>query len=193
MVIAKQDNKKRGMSGCQSEKTDKPLLVLDMDETLLHLNESMNVIPRPGLGEFLKKIDEHFVICIFTFGERNYALDALRKVGARVFIPEDRVISRESSTVINGHHMKSLQKHICRSCMKKTLAVDDSPWNWVYGLFEGDLDSDSTKKALKGPLVIPISPFVDEETGSKDIMLEKLGEFLIKHKPVVKKGLHASE
>eukprot|EP00961_Rhodomonas_salina_P064138 862360-Rhodomonas_salina.2 len=173
------------MGECEAERTDKPLIVLDMDETLLHLNEEMNVIARPGLLEFLKKIDKHFVICIFTFGERKYALDALETVGAREFIPEKRIISRESATVINGHHMKSLRKHICKKCMKRTFAVDDSPWNWVYNIVEDDFDSDTTKKPLKGPLVIPISPFVGA-TESKDNMLEKLGDFVLRHKPASK-------
>lgn len=73
--------------------TPKPLLILDMDECLLHatsipienVKESfryldMYVYARPRLTTFLKEIDQHFTLAIWSTGTDRYVQELIKNI-----------------------------------------------------------------------------------------------------------------
>lgn len=126
---------KRAVSEMSSE-SDRKILVLDMDETLIHKSsfpphESVSllrvhtdgyVFKRPGVDEFLAKATEMFNTYIYTAGERDYAkplLDVLCPM-----IPEDHRFYRDSCNSKKGKCRKNLK--ILTKDMSKIILIDDS-------------------------------------------------------------------
>lgn len=86
------------------------LLVLDLDETLIHATEGMldrepdfevgpySVYKRPGLSKFLSVVYEHFQLAVWTSSTRQYAVPVV----ASIFPPEMElrfIWSRERCTM----------------------------------------------------------------------------------------------
>ena len=158
------------------------LLVLDLDETLVHCcnfdqrsNKQTVTLPlkspqgayqglikfnvRSGVGSFLKKMAEHYQVVVFTASDRQYARTILN------YIDPDQSVSK--------------------------LLTRDSCSFTRAGLFVKDLrifkDKDLSKVILVDNLAkcslpqldnsIPVLPFINDE---KDNELQELGHFLLK-------------
>jgi carboxy-terminal domain RNA polymerase II polypeptide A small phosphatase len=56
------------------ESDHKYCLVVDLDETLIHYNEAENYyLVRPGVNQFMKELQNHFELVLFTASVREYA------------------------------------------------------------------------------------------------------------------------
>ena len=127
--------------------TNKKTLVLDLDETLVHSqfmtfsapsdviikieieNEvhDIHVMVRPGVKEFLEKMDKFFEIVIFTASVSKYAdplLDIIDKQGYCPFR-----LFREHCSLINTTFVKDLQR-LGRD-LKDIVIVDNSPLSYA--------------------------------------------------------------
>ena len=120
------------------EDAGKKILVLDMDETLIHKStfpphQSIELLPvdfegcfifkRPGVDEFLARVTSMFKTYIFTAGEKEYAqplLDVLCPM-----IPESRRFYRDSCNTKKGKCKKNLK--LLTKNMAEVVLVDDSP------------------------------------------------------------------
>lgn len=156
----------------------KPLLVLDLDETLIHCPKeetrgcdytmlvpgtstiiSFNV--RPYAQEFLEEMSEKFIIYVFTASDASYArtivnfIDPQRKFIARII---DR---RYCCASTKGYVVKDLRIFGKESKVRHTLLVDNSPYCMLPQLKNG----------------IPILPFYKSKT---DRELLELKEYLKK-------------
>ena len=126
--------------------SDKKTLVLDLDETLVHSqfmtfscpsdvviqieieNEihDIHVMVRPGVKEFLEKMEKYFEIVIFTASVSKYAdplLDIIDKKGLCPFR-----LFREHCSLINTTFVKDL-KRLGRD-LKSIIIVDNSPLSY---------------------------------------------------------------
>ena len=127
--------------------TNKKTLVLDLDETLVHSqfmtfsapsdviikieieNEvhDIHVMVRPGVKEFLEKMDKFFEIVIFTASVSKYAdplLDIIDKQGYCPFR-----LFREHCSLINTTFVKDLQR--LGIDLKDIVIVDNSPLSYA--------------------------------------------------------------
>ena len=144
---AKNDTKKNPEIYLPPNKTGKRTLVLDLDETLVHSqfgpfdvpsdvvinieieNEihDIHVLVRPGVKEFLEKLNKRFEIIIFTASISKYAgplldiLDKNKYCSYRLF--------REHCTIINTSFVKDLKK-LGRD-LKDVIIVDNSPIAYI--------------------------------------------------------------
>lgn len=122
-------------------------LVLDLDETLVHssfgslqhadyivpveierLWHDVNVIKRPGVDEFLKKMGEIYEVVVFTASVSKFAdpvldkLDIHQAVSHRLF--------RESCYNHNGDYVKDLSK--LGRPLADTIILDNSPASYTF-------------------------------------------------------------
>lgn len=128
----------QGQVPSAEDETGRKILVLDMDETLLHKStfpphESIELLPcpvegwfifkRPGVDEFISRVTSMFKTYIFTAGEKEYAqplLDVLCPM-----IPEERRFYRDSCNKKKGKWKKNLK--LLTKNMAEVILVDDSP------------------------------------------------------------------
>ena len=102
-------------------------LVLDLDETLVHVPKGSNfIILRPGLRDFLHSLLPYYELIIFTTGLKEYADQIIK------FIEKDEKyfsyrLYRQNATFINENYYKDLN-NLGRD-LKKTIIVDDKPIN----------------------------------------------------------------
>lgn len=69
--------------------TEKPVIILDMDETLLHTSDEsfepwsdgLIVAPRPGLKKFMRSVNQMGEVWILSAGSPEYIPEALQEVG----------------------------------------------------------------------------------------------------------------
>lgn len=117
--------------------SDRKILVLDMDETLIHKSnfpphESVSLLPvhidgcyvfkRPGVDEFLARVTDMFDTYIYTAGHKDYAkpvLDVLCPM-----IPEDHRFYRDACSSKRGKCRKNLR--ILTKDMSRIILIDDS-------------------------------------------------------------------
>lgn len=101
----------------------KPVIILDMDETLLHTSEDSEwgidggliVTPRPGLKRFLDAVNWMGYVWVLSAGSPEYIPEALAEAGI-----ESRVYGWRSSRLRNN-----LKKDIIGS--RPWVLVDDRP------------------------------------------------------------------
>ena len=104
-------------------------LVLDLDETLIHIPKgkksfySKSVIFRPGLIDFLRNLKEYYELIIFTTGLKNYADEVIN------FIEKDEKyfsyrLYRENAIIRNNNYYKDLS--ILGRDIKKIIIIDDT-------------------------------------------------------------------
>ena len=135
------------VNDCENMK--KPLLVLDMDETLIHTanddeqpsrapdftfsldtcESSFDVYERPGVHEFLKQVASDFEVAVWTAGTRDYAEPILD------WLDRDGVITtrlyRDSCTLHHyGFYVKDLGK--LNTCLSKIIIVDNNPRSFAF-------------------------------------------------------------
>ncbi len=122
----------------EKTKSKKPILVLDLDETLLHTiydevlhdgTKHRKTIARPHLHEFLKRMSEIFELKVFTFGCRDYALDVCHELGITNWILPKNIFARDRgvNNPHTGHLQKNLNTILCPNCVSNTRVIDDSP------------------------------------------------------------------
>ena len=127
--------------------TNKKTLVLDLDETLVHSqfmtfsapsdviikieieNEvhDIHVMVRPGVKEFLEKMDKFFEIVIFTASVSKYADPLLDIIDKKGYCPFR--LFREHCSLINTTFVKDLQR-LGRD-LKDIVIVDNSPLSYA--------------------------------------------------------------
>ena len=103
-------------------------LVLDLDETLIHIPKgkkifySKSVIFRPGLIDFLRNLKEFYELIIFTSGLKKYADEVIN------YIEKDEKyfsyrLYRENAIIKNNNYYKDLS--ILGRDLKKIIIIDD--------------------------------------------------------------------
>jgi Dullard-like phosphatase family protein len=160
------------------------LLVLDLDETLVHcvnfdgrINSTTESVPfrplgaptnsapglvkfnrRPGLEKFLKSMAEHFQIVVFTASDRAYARAVLNQIDPDHHVC--KLLCREScSFTKTGNVVKDLRLFYGKQ-LHNIILVDNSTKCFYPQIDNG----------------IPILSFIDDQ---KDTELEELSQFLI--------------
>ena len=128
--------------------TNKKTLVLDLDETLVHSqfltfskpsdivipieieNEihDIHVMVRPGVKEFLKKMEKLYEIVIFTASVSKYADPLLDIIDKKGYCPYR--LFREHCSLINTTFVKDL-KRLGRE-LKNIIIVDNSPLSYAF-------------------------------------------------------------
>jgi len=70
-----------------------PIIVLDIDETLVHYDFDNHLIYfRPGLNSFLWEIHHYFRICLFTAGTEKHAIDAINAINKFCNFKQNEII-----------------------------------------------------------------------------------------------------
>jgi len=130
---------------------NKPILILDMDETLIHTyyndnnDTTYNFYIRPGLFNFLNVLKKHYNICIFTAATKSYADSILDYIEnnerGKYFIKRFYRDHLSYNTVINnGIEEKCFYKNIYTVInniqnhlgINKTIIVDDLQQNITF-------------------------------------------------------------
>jgi RNA polymerase II subunit A small phosphatase-like protein len=140
------------------------LLILDLDETLMHASEAplgrphdflvaeYYVYKRPHVHDFLAFCRAHFAVAVWTSSTADYAVDVVRELFGNDYPLEfvwarDRCTPRYRPETGTSDWEKNLQKVRRRGyALERVIAVDDSPQKLVrsYGNlvrvrpFEGD-------------------------------------------------------
>lgn len=167
----------------------KPILVLDLDNTLLHTGDDMVPVKRPGLLRFLSNVRQRYELFIFTFGTRPYALDACKRLHiCPFFVKPNRIFSREDAPYdkTGRHHVKAFEVFLCNGCAGRSVAVDDSPEVWAAETFEWDPLGPTGGPGPSAHQVVRIPPFVhnEEEGDEHDTYLDTLGALLLQKSTV---------
>ncbi|WP_420572870.1 NIF family HAD-type phosphatase [Kordia sp.] len=125
--------------------TDTILVVLDLDETLLHASEEKLILEedfeyanyyvyiRPHLKYFLEEISKHFSVAIWSSADDLYVNDLVEKIKPSTVNFEfvwgkSRCTLRrdyELDTYVQAKHLKKLKKK--GFSLEKILIIDDSP------------------------------------------------------------------
>jgi len=129
------------------EHRGKKVLVLDLDETLVHstfepvtnpdlilpvriqgMTYRINVIKRPGVEEFLAKVGEMFEVVIFTASLAEYAEPLCRILDTTNAISS--LLYRQHCTPLNGVYVKDMS--LLGRDMKDIILVDNSPNSFLF-------------------------------------------------------------
>ncbi|KAJ3272453.1 hypothetical protein HDV01_005522 [Terramyces sp. JEL0728] len=117
------------------EDLGKKILVLDLDETLVHSSFKINntihkvyVLKRPGLDEFLERLGNQYEVVVFTASLSMYAdpvldiIDTHKVVKHRLF--------REHCIHHKGNYVKDLS--LLGRPIKDTIIIDNSPSCYLF-------------------------------------------------------------
>lgn len=160
---------------------DKPLLILDLDETLVHsvqspelpsthetpfvpiLGQKIRFNLRPHAVEFLKNVSKLFTIYLFTASEFKYAEAILKQID-----PDSRYVTRVfdrkyCSVTKKGYLVKDL-RIFQESPLEKILLVDNTFYCFFCNLQAG----------------IPISDFIEDKKDNQLPQLEAYLRFLVR-------------
>jgi TFIIF-interacting CTD phosphatase-like protein len=149
---------------CNLRETGQILLILDLDETLIHATEKKldiesdfqyaeyYVYKRPNLIEFLTEMNQYFKLAVWSSADDNYVDDVVElikptEIEFEFVWARSRCTTRrdyELDTYVREKRLKKVKKQGFR--LEKSLIVDDSPektrdnfGNAIYVLpFEGD-------------------------------------------------------
>jgi RNA polymerase II subunit A small phosphatase-like protein len=135
-----------------NSKQEKPLLILDLDETLLHAVDSEDkkndkplpgvaidfwvgpimVYRRPHLAEFLSRVWQHYDVAVWSSGGKDYVEGAVKVIMADhpqpLFVwTSSRCTRRVDFDPYREYNFKNLQKLSKRFDKNRMLIVDDSP------------------------------------------------------------------
>jgi RNA polymerase II subunit A small phosphatase-like protein len=140
--------------------TDKILLVLDLDETLIHASDTRLdraedfrlfdyfIYVRPHLERFLTECAAHFRLAVWSSASDDYVAELVQRIFPRQLTPEfvwgrsrctfslDRAQVREFGYLDPGSHynyVKKLHKLKRKGYrLERTLIVDDTPSKCVH-------------------------------------------------------------
>ena len=144
------DENKNDTNNCflPPKTSNKKTLVLDLDETLVHSQflefsspsdiiikieiekeiYDIHVLVRPGVKEFLEKMEKYYEIVIFTASISKYADILLNIIDPKGLCPFR--LFREHCTLINNTFVKDL-KNLGRD-LKDIIIVDNSPLSYSF-------------------------------------------------------------
>lgn len=127
---------------------NRPLLVLDLDETLVHASvanamkcdfqftvaSEFGSVPvyvrlRPHVREFLQRVAQMFEVCVFTASVSDYADKVIDRLDPTGQLVHHRLF-REHCTFVGGSYVKDLTR-LGRS-MEKLCLVDNSPITYSF-------------------------------------------------------------
>lgn len=140
------------------------LLVLDLDETLIHAAETpfahgwdftfhcYYVYKRPHLDKFIEYCLKHFQVAVWTSSSESYANEIVRNIfpnpaDLRFMFARNKCVHRFDSELVDYYYLKDLNKvKKMGFSLKDIIAIDDSPEKFKrhYGNlvrikpFEGD-------------------------------------------------------
>ena len=126
--------------------SDKRLLVLDLDETLIHssfippkeydfeIEISINGIlcpifiqKRPFLDHFLSTVEEIFDIFFFTASDPQYSIPIIQFLFPK--FPEEKILTRKNCKYFHGNYLKDLS--IFRRPLSEIILLDNSPSSYA--------------------------------------------------------------
>ena len=105
---------------------------MDLDETLVHYEESNNegkINFRPYLDQFLNEMSSYYDIIIFTASLKEYADIILDHIDPDSKIIKHRYYRENTVSVDNEYNIKDLG--ILKTDLKKTLIIDNVPENFL--------------------------------------------------------------
>lgn len=132
------------MEGGQHKHVNRPLLILDLDETLVYATEKelgsppdfriahYSVYRRPHLSAFLDYCFTEFDVAVWTSASRTYASEVITQVFGgrelRFFWSGERCIQRRDFNTHETYTVKDLRKvRRLGFSLEQVLMVDDSP------------------------------------------------------------------
>ena len=137
----------------KTTKTPKFTLILDLDETLIHFEESQNggqFFVRPHTQNFLKKMSKIYEIVIFTAAIKSYADYIINKIDKNCLISYR--LYRKHTILHNNLYIKDLS-NIGRD-LSKVIIVDNNKDNFILqpenGILIKSWYNDPEDKALLG-------------------------------------------
>ena len=173
ICILVQSGNKQGFNISMQNTDAKKLLILDLDETLIHgcpgatgadfFAAGIPVFIRPHARHFLLKIEQFYIPSVWTSASSDYAKDIVREIFASppAFVwCRERCVRRYNPETLETDFIKDLKK-IRRLGwdLSGVLVVDDSP----------------EKLSRNYGNLVRVPPF----TGGSDNVLARLAEFLI--------------
>ena len=156
----------------------KKTIVFDMDETLIHCNESVDqphdlkitikfskgetaeagINIRPGAVEILQALKGHYEVMVFTASHQCYANEILDYLDPEGELIHHRLYREHCSLTDSGYYVKDLR--ILGRPMRDVLLVDNAAYSYAYQLDNG----------------VPILPYFH---GSTDYELPALQRYLL--------------
>ncbi|KRX03741.1 HAD-like domain [Pseudocohnilembus persalinus] len=113
----------------KSENSPEYTLVLDLDETLGHFDQSIDKFNRrPFLNEFMQSIHGNFEIVIFTAGIQEYADQVLQDIDPDNIVQHR--LYRHHTNFEQGNFIKDLT--LLGRDLSKTIIVDNNHTNFKY-------------------------------------------------------------
>ncbi|OAF71621.1 hypothetical protein A3Q56_00595 [Intoshia linei] len=130
---------------------DRPVLFLDLDETLVCSKDYPTIIVRPGIRHFLRLMSTTYKMNIFSHGKKSYVMEVAKLLDPRkMFFSE--IYSREHCDMLRQDPVKNLDKF--SSNLEKTVL----PRNLIMvKAFNGSL-SDHTLMNL-GKILMELSHY----------------------------------
>ncbi|CAK61687.1 unnamed protein product (macronuclear) [Paramecium tetraurelia] len=152
--------------------TRQKTLVIDLDETLVHCNESclmpkdleininlnngfiVKVIVRPYTQQFLQNMSKHFEIMIYTASNEDYANQIIDYLDPTKQLVKYRLYRNDCINLSKGCHVKDLRS--LNRNLEDIILIDNSAYSFAYQLSNG----------------IPIIPYLDNKKDNELIELE---------------------
>ena len=139
--------------------SNKPLIILDLDETLIHCyqldNENCKFYTRPYVYELLKYLKKHFYVVLFTAGEKDYVKCVLNELDSNQSY-FDFILDRSSCIEFNNIYIKDLRIF---NTINKIYIIDNNIYSFSNNLDKGILiqsyfgnEEDTVLKSLMGSL-----------------------------------------
>ncbi|CAD8196022.1 unnamed protein product [Paramecium pentaurelia] len=149
-------------------------LVIDLDETLVHCNESQlmpkdlvininlndtltvkaEISVRPYAQQFLQNMAQYFEIMIYTASNEDYANQIIDYLDPTQQLVKYRLYRNDCINLSEGCHIKDLRT--LNRNLKDVILIDNSAYSFVYQLNNG----------------IPIIPYLDNKKDDELIELE---------------------
>ena len=174
-------------------------LILDLDETLIFLNNKSSIINkekpfnnpffssvlilRPGLIDFLKNMKQIYELIIFTSGTLEYVIPIIQIIEKKEKFFEYILYRKHISILKNGEYYKDL--NLLNRNVKNTIIVDNISNNFIMhksnGIcikpFYGDIINDRNTLKLLGNILQKIR-YDAEQTGDIRKSLQKQKNFI---------------
>lgn len=152
----------------EMRKDRKYTLVLDLDETLIHFEETADgashFLLRPYAQNFIKEMAKHYEVVIFTAAQKDYADFILDRMDTELSISHR--LYRNNCSYCDNVYQKDLAK-LDRD-LSKTMIVDNNPDNFQLqpdnGIYIRSWYNDPDDEALMrlAPLLIGKIPFIQK-------------------------------